>query len=237
MIRRILMAGSATVAFASVIPGVASATTTVLLNQLPAGAPVTNQYPGLTFTLQGAGSQYGATPAAGPFGYGSGGVSNSVSGFYPSASILDVGFAHPVNNLHISFNNFGRGAYTPAHGPYTSYIYCGKYCSIPVYHPAAGPVFNRGATTAGTYDAHGNQTGYSFIGNTCGYGCTDLFIPGAGIKDLRLNNHAPGLDWEFGLSKVSFDSSAPEPSAWALMIGGFGFVGYMMRRRLLRPAA
>ena len=216
MIRKILLAGSATVAFASVIPGVASATT-VFLNTLPTGTPVTNQFPGLTFTLAGPGSQYGTTPAAygyaGGYGY-TGGISNSTSGHYPTANILDVGFTHPVDHLSIDFNNHG----TPSG-------YNGKY---------------RGYTTAKAFDSHGGYLGGASLFGPCGYGCVGFAIPGAGISHLILdnnNNHA-GDSWIFELSKVSFDASgAPEPSTWAMMLSGFGFLGYMMRRRLTRAAA
>lgn len=219
MIRKILLAGSATVAFASVIPGVASATTTIFLNTLPGGTPVTNQFPGLTFTLEGAGSQYGTTPAANGYSsYSYGGVSNSTSGHYPTANILDVGFAHPVNNLKIDFNNEGYG--DVSFGPY-------------------GPKY-RGFTTAKTYDGHGGYLGGASLFGPCGGGCVDFAIPGAGISHLILNNNNsfPGDSWIFHIDKVSFDSAgAPEPSTWAMLLSGFGFVGYMMRRRLTRAAA
>ena len=218
MIRKILLAGSATVAFASVIPGVASATT-VFLNTLPSGTPVTNQFPGLTFTLRGAGIFSGPTPAAFGYiyGYGTGGVSNSESGHDPSANILDVGVAHPVKNLTIDFDNHGSGA---------SYL-------SPI-----GPKY-QGYTTAKTYNAHGGYLGGAPLFSACASGCVDFAVPGAGISHLILDNHNQGIfsSWTFELNKVSFDAGVPEPSTWAMLLSGFGFVGYMMRRRLLRTAA
>jgi hypothetical protein len=32
-------------------------------------------------------------------------------------------------------------------------------------------------------------------------------------------------------------TAVPEPAAWSLMLSGFGFIGYMLRRRVTRPAA
>jgi hypothetical protein len=45
--------------------------------------------------------------------------------------------------------------------------------------------------------------------------------------------------YELGPARVfatnsTFGSAVPEPSAWALMLGGFGFMGYVLRRRVFR---
>ncbi|HWE98615.1 MAG TPA: PEPxxWA-CTERM sorting domain-containing protein [Caulobacteraceae bacterium] len=55
------------------------------------------------------------------------------------------------------------------------------------------------------------QTGTSYIGGSFSFGGTGL-----GVGD----------------GYATFTSDTPEPSTWALMIGGFGLVGYMLRRRL-----
>ncbi|MBK7284314.1 MAG: PEP-CTERM sorting domain-containing protein [Sphingomonadales bacterium] len=37
--------------------------------------------------------------------------------------------------------------------------------------------------------------------------------------------------------KVSVNSPVPEPSTWAMLLFGFGVVGFALRRRLARTAA
>ena len=41
------------------------------------------------------------------------------------------------------------------------------------------------------------------------------------------------------ITSISYEpvgGSVPEPSTWAMMLSGFGFLGYLLRRRILRPA-
>lgn len=57
------------------------------------------------------------------------------------------------------------------------------------------------------------------------------------VKLDILNNYGQGTyaerDWNSGLSEVRFAgvSAVPEPATWAMMLLGFGAVGYSMRRR------
>jgi hypothetical protein len=44
-------------------------------------------------------------------------------------------------------------------------------------------------------------------------------------------------NWTQALSTLSFNTGVPEPTSWALMIGGFGLVGAAMRRRAAATVA
>ena len=49
--------------------------------------------------------------------------------------------------------------------------------------------------------------------------------------------YATGANAGNGFVEVTpLDIPVPEPSTWAMMLGGFGFLGYVLRRRILRPA-
>jgi hypothetical protein len=54
------------------------------------------------------------------------------------------------------------------------------------------------------------------------------------LDEYPENNVNDGPEYTLSISQVS--SSVPEPSTWALMIVGFGFAGYALRRRR-RPLA
>jgi hypothetical protein len=90
---------------------------------------------------------------------------------------------------------------------------------------------------AATYGA-----GHALLGSTglgdpgCAYGCSRS-VAGSGVTDLQFNNgEGTSRSWEFGVSSISF-TSVPEPSTWAMLFGGFGFIGYVLRRRVLRAVA
>ena len=92
------------------------------------------------------------------------------------------------------------------------------------------------ASFAATYGA-----GHALLGTTglgdygCSSGCSRS-VAGSGVTDLQFNNGESG-NWEFGVSSISFTSAVPEPSTWAMLFGGFGFIGYVLRRRVLRAVA
>jgi hypothetical protein len=79
---------------------------------------------------------------------------------------------------------------------------------------------------------NGSDGGSTYIGNLFegGYGS----VPGTHVTDLQFSNS--GNNWEFGVAEVTYTTGVPEPSTWAMLLGGFGFIGYAMRRRVLRAA-
>jgi hypothetical protein len=60
-------------------------------------------------------------------------------------------------------------------------------------------------------------------------------VAGSGVVDLQFNNgEGTGRNWEFGVGEVTF--AVPEPMTWAMLLTGFGFIGYVLRRRIERAA-
>jgi hypothetical protein len=102
------------------------------LSTLAAGTTVSNQYPGVVFSLAGGGTTSGS-PEIGSWtsDAGTGGVSNSNSGAYPTAYTLDIAFTAPVSSLSFTFDNFGSGngsSYTAYDG--TTVVSTGDISSV-----------------------------------------------------------------------------------------------------------
>jgi len=63
-------------------------------------------------------------------------------------------------------------------------------------------------------------------------GHNNVVVSGTGITDLYVDNGwGSSRSWEYGIGSLTFSSSAPEPAAWALMMGGLGLLGGALRRR------
>lgn len=73
-------------------------------------------------------------------------------------------------------------------------------------------------------DAGNNVVGYSAISPLGGLSAT------AGTQNLSVTGKLTGSTGTY-TGNVRFESAVPEPGTWALMILGFGIVGYAMRRR------
>ena len=85
-----------------------------------------------------------------------------------------------------------------------------------------GGGFNGGAGGTGTY-----------------YGGHNLRGGGGGGSSYNAGANQQVLAAQSGNGLVTISSSAaavPEPSAWSLMLSGIGFLGYVLRRRVLRAA-
>lgn len=76
---------------------------------LSAGTAVSNQFPGVVFSLAGGGVTSGSPVISGFEGSGGSGLTNSNSGSYPTANILDIVFTSPVSGLSFTFENWGDG--------------------------------------------------------------------------------------------------------------------------------
>jgi hypothetical protein len=50
-------------------------------------------------------------------------------------------------------------------------------------------------------------------------------------KVLAIQTNNPGVADAFGLDDISYNGVVPEPATWAMMIMGFGLVGFAARRR------
>jgi len=88
---------------------------TIDFSGLPSLTAISNQFPGVIFSLQGL-PESGGPPVTYDFGIGMG-LTNTISGNYPTANILSLDFAVPVGSLSFTFTNYGTGAPTT----YTAY--------------------------------------------------------------------------------------------------------------------
>ena len=100
---------------------------------------------------------------------------------------------------------------------------------------AFGPFGHNGATNETTL-----VTGYVFGGGTLtttlsvGYGFETHTLNWANLTSVTFAQFASAeyLGFDNVVSNVDYSvGGVPEPATWALMIGGFGFVGAAMRRR------
>jgi len=64
------------------------------------------------------------------------------------------------------------------------------------------------------------------------------FTVGAGTIRVSLRNTLGGFGGnDFGIDNISVSAAVPEPTTWALMIGGFGAAGAMLRSNRRRAVA
>jgi hypothetical protein len=83
------------------------------------GTMVTNQYPGVVFSLQG-GPFSGGAPYINTF-YDGTGLPNSALPDYPTANILDIAFSMPVSGVSFTFTNYLSGQGSPAPTSFTAF--------------------------------------------------------------------------------------------------------------------
>lgn len=101
------------------------------------------------------------------------------------------------------------------------------------------PVLDMGFDYAGlqnewevfSFDAAWNPLFGDFIGPVDGVGHFNL-LPGPSVSHVVLMSFSPpvpGMGIE--IDNLTFTSAVPEPSVYALMLGGLGLVGFVARRR------
>jgi hypothetical protein len=136
----------------------------------------------------------------------------------------------------------------------SGFLYDWNSGTIPGYTPASvfGADFTGGLTvaTAGTYELtlSTDDAGYLFVNNTLvisepsahpAYDTTALVSLNAGYNSFEIQydnlfccGASTQLSLGTGVTEVSATTGAvPEPATWALMLLGFGMVGYAMRTR------
>lgn len=111
--------------------------------------------------------------------------------------------------------------------------------------PHAGKSYFAGGA-GGTGFASGGPGGFGYAGGGGGYlgggggggisggGGGDKYGGGGGGSYNFGGKGQTALAFNTGNGEIEISSSVPEPSTWAMMFGGFGFTGYVLRRRLAR---
>ena len=62
-------------------------------------------------------------------------------------------------------------------------------------------------------------------------GFAAVALAATGVTRLEFDNNSGGIgNWIFGIGQLSFNA-VPEPGTWAMLIAGFGLVGFAARRR------
>jgi hypothetical protein len=111
------------------------------------------------------------------------------------------------------------------------------------FHPTAAQFVFPGANVpAGGSDAYGNtwEIGSPGADATC---AATYFSPiwshcdwGDGIAGNWYDPSSPNFPYTLPETLLVRATDVPEPASWALMIAGFGMVGFAMRRRILATA-
>jgi hypothetical protein len=152
MLRKILLTGAAVSAFSMAVSAGAANATTISFAGFPNGVPVTT-IDGVTFSLQqgayGNPANAVGPPVTGPFGdYGQ--LSNSQTGEYPTADILDVSFSGGAHDISFFFNNIG------------------------VNYSSTATAFGKGGVLEGSTALGGYAFAYGAYGSVAGNSVVDL---------------------------------------------------------------
>jgi hypothetical protein len=179
-----------------------------------ATAPVQAETLTYTFFTVGSGSAYGFPGVLDP---------------YTPLTLTDAKFLFTVDTS-LMFSN-GRGG-TDLFGSMVNGYADASGLEVYADQDFGSLAFNGGASVCFANPGGGFITTPTRIESTCrsgisasGYGSTNGFFNYAGV--------VTGLEVSVGGGSIVTQvvNGVPEPSTWALMLAGFGMVGYAMRRR------
>ena len=175
-------------------------------------------------TITGSFSTALSDVAASTFGIGAGTIFTSGSGIVTSAT----GQFAPIN----SGTAISLSAITATTG-------------TPVMFNSDFGDFVGNISKVATIAAPNARVGLNVIGNFTPKGGLSSFT--AGLADLTLSftqtgelsqvGQQPAISGSFTFSSPSMVGGVPEPSSWAMLIGGFGMTGAVLRRRKTAVAA
>jgi len=114
---RAISAAVASVVLAAVAP--LAHASTIYFGNLANSTPVTNQYPGVVFSLMGEPDSDGP-PTINTFSAGTG-LANSTNPDYPTANILDMAFTSSVTGVSFTFDNYSNPGVPGAPTTYTAF--------------------------------------------------------------------------------------------------------------------
>lgn len=200
----LLLAAPSIMTLLTTVPEASAATYTIDFSSLPLNTPVSSG-PDVAISISGGVYGFG-TPITGYFGLPA--LNNSPSAFYPTSEDLTFNFFTPVKDVSFTFSNFGLVS-------------------------SSGP----GASTF-TATLGGAFVSFGFIGDVFPSppisASTQISAPGT-LNALVLDNGTGGTsNWIFGVYSITYTTAVPEPATWALIMSGFGLLGYL---RWHRPAA
>jgi hypothetical protein len=206
------------IATAALLLGYAGTVSAATINfgDLEPGTVVSNQFAGVSFSIDGGPGPDGSPVADFAFGENqSVELLNSSTNGYPSSANLNIIFTAPASNVSFRFNNYGNPEGADARGGLG-------------FIASSMNGLGDGFSTWTAYGSSNNVLGTANIWFTTPY---DLINVGSGVKRLVISNGSNGQgSWVFGVSQLSFNP-VPEPGTWMLMILGFGAVGVSLRRR------
>lgn len=178
-----------------------AATVLIDFNTLAPGQSVTTQYQsqGVIFSTDSGGSLFNA--AASTFGGGNGSplITNSRDGSNDRQTFLNLQFVAPVSAVSFGYLNYG--------GFFTN-------------------------NNFKAYDSVGNLLETLQPTTASSSALETISFASGGISLVKLQQPTSG--WIFGVDNLRFTTSdvtaaVPEPSTWAMMLLGFGFVGGALR--------
>ena len=185
-------------------PFVQAATVDIDFSSYAVGTAFSTQIAGVTFSLMGGPGTHGAPVTD---GWGNGGLSNSDTGDYPTAAILDVKFSGPARNINFNFENYSSTA-------------SGNGATYYAAYSATGALLESAAVGGGGYFALASS------------GIVDLqFNNNSGNADSWL------FDVRTLHADVATVSAVPEPETYAMLLAGLGLTGFMARRKYVKAAA
>ena len=158
------------------------------------------------------GTQYGVKPTG---SYGAVGADFGSDVLSTNYNSLTITFAAPVTAFGINYGSLGRSFAATTSADTFTFAISGLGSAT---EGAAGNI------NSGTF----LQNGAGFFGVTSGTAFSSITISGSGIDNTFYDNVA------YGVAPAAV-SAAPEPGAWALILGGVGAMGLALRSRRRQP--